>query len=101
MRRWGLSQLADDVALVIGELGANAVEHGHGASVDLAVSYDMRQVHIEVDDRTPGNRPRLLSPDSHRENGRGMFIVAALATCWGTSDDGTCTWCTLEVPSGR
>jgi anti-sigma regulatory factor (Ser/Thr protein kinase) len=101
MRHWGLPQLADDVALVIGEMGSNAVEHGHGTSVDLAVTYDMRQVHIEVDDRTPGSRPRLLPPDPHRENGRGMFIVAALATHWGTSDDGTCTWCTLEVPSGR
>jgi anti-sigma regulatory factor (Ser/Thr protein kinase) len=79
------------IVLVLGELTANAVQHGHVPSRDfhllLHMSEPARTIRIEVTDtrteRTPPQPEALPAPDSEDTGGRGLLLVAALATRWG------------------
>ncbi|WP_211294777.1 ATP-binding protein [Streptomyces glaucescens] len=81
----------EEIALVLGELTANAVRHGHVPSRDfhllLHVSEPARTVRVEVTDtrteRTPPEPEMLRAPGSEDTGGRGLLFVAALATRWG------------------
>ncbi|MFZ3558470.1 ATP-binding protein [Streptomyces sp. BH055] len=67
----------DDAALVVSELMANAVEHGHGqCRLRLIVSH--AHVTIAVHDSNPAE-PRTSVASEDAECGRGMSIVHALA----------------------
>ncbi|GLX47779.1 hypothetical protein Shyhy01_07290 [Streptomyces hygroscopicus subsp. hygroscopicus] len=91
---WGIPYGTDpheEIVLVLGELTANAVRHGHVRGRDfhllLHVSAPTRTVRIEVTDtrteRTPPRPEALPAPDSEDTGGRGLLLVAALATRWG------------------
>ncbi|WP_078947607.1 ATP-binding protein [Streptomyces griseus] len=81
----------DGIVLVLGELTANAVRHGHVAGRDfhllLSVLALARAIRIEVTDtrteRTPPDPEALSAPGSEDTGGRGLLLVAALATRWG------------------
>jgi serine/threonine-protein kinase RsbW len=84
----------DDALLVISELATNAVRHtrsGQGGSYDVLVTVAAASVRIEVMDQGGGNMPCLRLDRGVAENGRGLAIVADLATEWGhqTTDAGT------------
>lgn len=85
----------DDVSLVVSELVTNAVIHGEGDIV-LDVVVEDGSVHVEVSDREPHlPDPRDAPPDS--ESGRGLLLVAKLATQWGVRRDapGKVVWADL------
>jgi PAS domain S-box-containing protein len=69
----------DDVALVLGELLANGVEHAR-TTVELTVVLDRGSVSVEVRDDGRGIRavPAQRAPDD-AESGRGLHIVRALS----------------------
>ncbi|WP_316742894.1 ATP-binding protein [Streptomyces sp. MK7] len=81
----------EEIVLVLGELTANAVRHGHVPGRDfhllLHVIAPARTVGIEVTDtrteRTPPRPEALPAPGSEDTHGRGLLLVAALATRWG------------------
>jgi anti-sigma regulatory factor (Ser/Thr protein kinase) len=75
-----------DGLLVVSELVANAVRHGH-APVRLEVTGEPGRVMVEVHDAAGGG-PVRHRPDD--EGGRGLHLVTALATNWGCArhDDG-------------
>jgi hypothetical protein len=98
LRLWGLSACIDTAALLISELVTNAVRYGEADDVGLSVSYWKGELRIEVGDGTRA-QPKVRQPAPHEESGRGMFIIDALSEDWGTSQDGTWTWCTLAVPA--
>ncbi|MDT0489683.1 ATP-binding protein [Streptomyces sp. NPDC012600] len=88
---WGFGPMSDascTVALVVGELAANAVCHGklRGRDFFVRVNYEgpASRFRIEVSDallvRTPEHP--VLPPDD-QESGRGLCLVASLATRWG------------------
>jgi hypothetical protein len=52
------------------------------------VDVDPARVRVEVTDARSA-APRLLGADGMREHGRGLAIVDALATRWGTEHLGT------------
>ncbi|MFD9391184.1 ATP-binding protein [Streptomyces sp. NPDC060000] len=91
---WGIPYATyahDVIVLVVAELTTNAVRHGHVPSRDfhllLHVSAPARTVRIEVTDtrteRTPPEPEVLPAPGSEDCGGRGLLLVAALATRWG------------------
>jgi anti-sigma regulatory factor (Ser/Thr protein kinase) len=79
-----LEAVLDEALLLVTELVTNAVVHA-GTDIDVQVDAGAEQLRVEVIDRTPG----LLHVDSHlpsdqREGGRGLLLLDALATEWGT-----------------
>ncbi|GLW49659.1 hypothetical protein Stsp02_53200 [Streptomyces sp. NBRC 14336] len=97
---WDLTTLSDDATLAVSELVTNAIKHGKGQPVGLRVRRSPYELRIEVTDGTP-SPARLRSADVADENGRGLFLVAALARKWGVSKDGRTTWCIFQIPEGR
>lgn len=108
MEEWGYPQASDascTVALVVGELAANAVQHGRVAGHDfglrLALDTAAGLVRIEVADAASAKRPPTATPSSppEGESGRGLLLVDALAMRWGTAPRrpvGKTVW--AEVP---
>ncbi|MCX5278093.1 ATP-binding protein [Streptomyces virginiae] len=100
--RCGLSDLADDVVLVVSELITNAILHSRGgAEVNLLMGLRDGLLLIIVTDGTPITR-EARQAGTAAEHGRGLHIVRAIAAehcgSWGTTSDRTGTWCELPVP---
>ena len=98
----GYSDAVNDVELCMSEILTNAIEHGlPDCSVTLQVVHNGR-LHVEVcSTPVPGMLPELHD-ELLAENGRGLFLVRALATQWDWEkhDDGTITvWFEKDRPS--
>jgi sigma-B regulation protein RsbU (phosphoserine phosphatase) len=76
------SDLRATAVLLAGELVSNAVVHG-GDGFLLQADATQDRVRVEVTDSATG-QPRVLQVSDHDEHGRGMAIVDAIATKWGT-----------------
>ncbi|WP_219049284.1 ATP-binding protein [Streptomyces sp. JJ66] len=98
LRQCGLNDedAIETVRLLISELVTNAVVHGAGEMVRFRLALANGHVRIEVADDSPA-RARVKRAGADDEGGRGMLLVQALAESWGTSDDGTRTWCVVRV----
>jgi MEDS: MEthanogen/methylotroph, DcmR Sensory domain len=99
LRRLGAAELADDVALVVTELAANAVVHAHSAfTVDLAVRPDVLRISVRDDSPLP---PAVAGPALPAAPLHGLGAVAALASRWGVEPlgpDGKAVWAELRRP---
>lgn len=98
LRRWGIEGDHADVALLLtSELITNAIQHGSGPVV-VRVGLDRsRSLQVEVTDTMPAElHPRPTSLDA--DNGRGLYLVDALADSWGTENNlyGKRVWFTLQ-----
>ena len=71
--------LADDVTLVVSELVSNAVEHAGGRG-ELTVTVTEAGTVVDVADSDPRPLPGMSRPTADQRTGRGLLIVAALAT---------------------
>ena len=80
VRRWDAGDLADDVALVVTELAANAIVHAR-SGFTLALSAQPDTLRISVHDTGPENE--LLPAPLH-----GLSAVDALAIRWGVKSLG-------------
>ena len=76
------------------------------AAIRLQLSSDNTCVRAEVWDADP--RPPVLkggTPDLQEEGGRGLFLVAALSSCWDwyrtREPPGKIVWCELEARSAQ
>jgi len=79
---WGAGDLADDAALVVTELAANAIVHAHSAfTVILSAHYD--RLRISVHDAGPLVGAGLPAARLH-----GLGAVNALASRWGVESLG-------------
>jgi serine/threonine-protein kinase RsbW len=79
--------------MIVTELVSNAVKHGPGGPVELAVEAGGHAVRGEVGD--PGTGIRHNELDRRRateEGGRGLFLVDALSDSWGLSEDHSRVW---------
>ncbi|MFE2373899.1 ATP-binding protein [Streptomyces sp. NPDC059398] len=94
------------VELVVAELAANAVTHGHVAGRDFElrlVLFDDGAVRVEVADTRGERRPRLhLGPPGVTEGGYGLLLVEALADAWGVAERsvGKVVWARIGVGPG-
>lgn len=103
----------DTVTLIAAELAANAVRHGHvpGRDFHLRLTIDADAHALLHNHSCRGHRhphradahPRLPAPDA--EAYRGLLLVAALATHWGTTPrvaaPGKTVWAEISTPPVR
>jgi len=102
------------VELLVHELLANALEHGHLGDADLAVDVEVERscgdrVLLRVVDRAvggPWSPPSCPAGDpsgADAERGRGLVLVAAAATAWrvAATARSTCVEVELSGLAGR
>ncbi|MFD4787745.1 ATP-binding protein [Streptomyces sp. NPDC058459] len=95
---WGLEGLAEVGALVVSEMVANSVRHARRESIRVVVERTApRTVRVAVADFSR-ELPELCTPADDEEGGRGLALVAELATKWGTNERrwGKVVWAELE-----
>lgn len=81
---WDLEQLVDDGTLVVTELVANAVQYTRCRLIRVSVSRpDENFVRIGVVDKSRVLPVRRV-PDDNDVRGRGLTLVEALTTRWGS-----------------
>jgi anti-sigma regulatory factor (Ser/Thr protein kinase) len=91
----------DKVVLSVSELVANALTHGK-PPVGLRLRRTDRRLIVEVRDADE-HMPRRQHARVTDEAGRGISIVAAVASSWGARplDEGKAVWCEFPIgPSG-
>jgi anti-sigma regulatory factor (Ser/Thr protein kinase) len=87
--------LADNARLIITELAANAVKHTRSNAkkhprgrFDVHLFASETDVRIEVTDDGSDTSPAPMAASVNAECWRGLAIVQALATAWGTRPTG-------------
>ena len=108
---WGVpygSEASDNAALVVAELAANAVTHGlvPGRDFELVLALQDGHLRIELSDAA-GDKEHLdrfgqpVPPPVEAEAGRGLLLVAAVASTWGVkprdAGPGKIVWAVLPV----
>ena len=93
-------QRRDVAMLLTSELVTNAILHS-ATEGDIEVAVDLRGpvVRVEVSD-TSSDPPRVRRLDLTATSGRGLALVAALATAWGVEripNDGKRVWFEVAV----
>ena len=77
----------DDAVLLASELFANSLRHSGsgvaGQTVTVTVTARAGAVRVEVADRSGPRVPELRPAGEDSEDGRGLGLVARLATRWG------------------
>ncbi|MEU5512654.1 ATP-binding protein [Streptomyces fungicidicus] len=110
LEEWGCPPPSDTsctVALIVGELTANAVRHGrvpgHDFALRLTLDPEANLIRVEVSDaagtRTPPASP--LPPCPEGESGRGLLLVDVLAARWGSAPRrpvGKTVWAEVLLP---
>lgn len=104
VRGWRVPLAAErlgDLELLAAEVITNAVRHAQAACV-VVVRWDGARVRVEVADTHPG-LPVQCGASSDAEGGRGLVLVEALATRWGTGlrPGGKVVWFELATPHAR
>ena len=97
--RWEVAPVADTAELLMTELVANVVRHV-GEPMTVRMTRGAEMIRVEVDD-TGSRLPERREVDLTCEGGRGLALVAALASRWGTdvhrADPGKTVWFELDV----
>ncbi|MEV2211097.1 ATP-binding protein [Streptomyces sp. NPDC050997] len=103
IRDWGAAlghELLYAAELVASELITNAVRHAHHGPITAGADLDARALRIAVIDAS-SQIPEVSLPEADEEDGRGLFLVAALADrhgfdplpsgkrCWAEFEFGT------------
>lgn len=94
---WAIDELAEDAALVVSELVGNAVEHTTCHLIKVTVTRTSPEtVRVAVVDKSR-TAPTRQTPGDDTVGGRGLLVVDALATRWGTDplSFGKRVWCEL------
>lgn len=83
LRSWDVVAEADTVLLVVSELVTNALVHTQGAvRVDLTLAAD--RLRVSVNDSSPRAPAKPVVVDWEATGGRGLFLVEAMSTAWGS-----------------
>lgn len=97
-RDWDLPHLTESARTIVGELAANAIVH---ARSPIRVRFAVRDPYLHLAVYDGSTRPARLTAeaDPQREEGRGLILVDALATAWGTLEtvEGKVVWATLRI----
>ncbi|MDG5806314.1 SpoIIE family protein phosphatase [Streptomyces ossamyceticus] len=99
LRAWGIRDEADAVLLVVSELVTNALVHTDGrVRLDLTLLHD--RLRVAVADTSPRTPIKPTSIGWEATGGRGILLVEAMASAWGTvpASGGKQVW--AEIPIG-
>jgi anti-anti-sigma factor len=90
--------VSDTAQLVASELVTNAVVHA-GTPIELTLRLLPPLLHIAVRDRGPGHPKITGLVDESAESGRGLVLVEALSSSWGSfvPPFGKIVWATVRV----
>ncbi|MGV9455500.1 SpoIIE family protein phosphatase [Streptomyces sp. NPDC003635] len=83
MRSWGLAEQTDAVLLVVSELVTNALVHTEGP-VRLDLTLINSRLRVAVADTSPRSPVKPRSIGWEATGGRGILLVEAMSTAWGT-----------------
>ncbi|MFL5895951.1 MAG: ATP-binding protein [Thermoleophilaceae bacterium] len=83
--------------VIVTELVTNAVIHGAGGPVRLALDCGGNGLRGQVTDPGPGIHRRRATQPVRETGGRGLFLVGRLADGWGSAPDDSRVW--FEVAS--
>jgi anti-sigma regulatory factor (Ser/Thr protein kinase) len=119
MRRWGVTDRGDDVAVVVSELLTNALRHAvpqgrladgspggagrHRWPVRLGLVQPGQFVLCAVADPSP-RPPEPKDPDYLAESGRGLHVISALSDRWGwtvPAESGKVVWALFSARLDR
>ncbi|MFD3730970.1 SpoIIE family protein phosphatase [Streptomyces sp. NPDC058632] len=97
MREWGLRHLVNDMMLIADEMVANAVRHAR-TPLRVELRRAGERVVLEVTDSS-AEEPRLIVSHPGEFGHRGIFLVDAIATRWGTRwiDGGKVVWAEVKT----
>ena len=97
---WRLGEeLLDLGVLAVSELVSNSFTHGH-PPMRLRLRRTDRRLTVEVTD-ADDHLPRRRRAEPADESGRGIAIIATIASSWGTRrtpDGGKAVWCDFLLP---
>ncbi|MFJ5263597.1 ATP-binding protein [Streptomyces sp. NPDC088387] len=102
LSRWGFSAGLEEAELLVTELATNVVKHvGEGAIATLVLEWRCERLRLEVHDRS-AELPFLQLADCDAECGRGLHLLATMATDWGAvlTAAGKAVWCEVPVNGG-
>ncbi|MFG2710928.1 SpoIIE family protein phosphatase [Streptomyces goshikiensis] len=100
LRSWGVVEELDAALLVVSELVTNAIAHTQGeVGMDLTLSAD--RLRIAVNDGSPRSPVKPVWVSWESTGGRGLLIVEATTTAWGSVplSGGKQVW--AEIPLDR
>ena len=91
LRRWGIAGLADDVALVVTELAANAVRHARSGFTVILSARPSRPgvIRISVRDASPLRSSGVAGSPLPVAPLHGLGAVNAMASHWGVESLGS------------
>ena len=110
LRRWGVAERGQDVAMVVSELLTNALRHALPAPGDILPRRPIRLGLLQPgpcvlcavgDPSSAVPVPRPAGP--HAETGRGLHLICALSDQWGCttpSNAGKVVWATFYSRPG-
>jgi anti-sigma regulatory factor (Ser/Thr protein kinase) len=89
---WSLAEFEETGRLLVSELATNAVMHAE-SPYEVCIQRLSAGIRVEVRDADV-NLPTPLLVKPGRSSGRGLKLVAALASDWGVQPerDGKCVW---------
>jgi anti-sigma regulatory factor (Ser/Thr protein kinase) len=101
---WGLTELSEDIELLVSELVTNAVRVSQSteqaSSVRLWLRSDKRRVLMLVWDANP-RPPVRIEPSEDAESGRGLLLVEAISDAWNWyrphGIDGKIVWAEVSL----
>ncbi|MFE6804453.1 ATP-binding protein [Streptomyces sp. NPDC057681] len=101
LREW---QIDDDIVealrLIVSELVTNAMVHTASRNIEATVSVTATEAIVTVTDQGLFGTPVAREARAEEENGRGLALVDALATRWGSTPlaDGTQVEAAVALP---
>ncbi|MGO8893369.1 MAG: ATP-binding protein [Streptosporangiaceae bacterium] len=83
IRAWKVPVDPDIAVLLTSDLMTSAITHGEGETVTLAIRCSRGHLRIDVYDASR-SLPMTMGEPAGAETGRGLVLVAALSTEWGS-----------------
>lgn len=98
---WRLDGFGEVTELLTDEVVANVVRHV-GQPMTLRAIRLPTGIRVEVEDSSP-QPPILQNPDPETARGRGILLLEALATAWGTDlrADGKTVWFEVDAAAAH